>query len=453
MHAAVVPEPASNLRTATPSEAPARTPWRSYKERVAQLAQRVVDGQRPIRVLNSIKWPQDVFERFRDSNWKEMPQVGPEEYARQAPGFDLDAKIDEFRELEAATRRELGPDDPIGQIIEANAREYADVVEMLKARGTPQFYEYSRRLYGSAIDFFSDRKTRVRDVARDMYEILTNLDDAMLGPQPERDIPAERAVEILNERLNAFFGDGRVRVMLDDGIVADAAAGGDYLKIRRGASFSARDVRVLEVHEGWTHLATSLNGQRQPVARWLSKGAPRTAAAQEGLAALLEVLTLVSHPSRARRLNDRVLAVDKAEDGASFLEVFEWFRTEGYTEEVCFSNTCRIFRGGVLSGGAPFTKDIVYTKGIVQNYNFLRSAIAAGRPDLIRWLFVGKVSLEDVPVLAARAHLGIVHPPEYLPEIFRDLNGLAIWLGISTFWGRMTSAAVQQHYEKLFARV
>ena len=104
------------------------------------------------------------------------------------------------------------------------------------------------------------------------------------------------------------------------------------------------------------------------------------------------------------------------------------------------------------SGGAPFTKDIVYTKGIVQNFNFLRSAIAAGRPDLIRWLFVGKVHLEDVPVLAARAHLGIVNPPEYLPAIFRDLNGLAIWLGISTFWGRMTSATVQEHYEKLFAR-
>ena len=221
-------------------------------------------------------------------------------------------------------------DDPIGQIIEANAREYGDLVEMLKARGTPRFYELSRRLYGSARDFFSDKKTRVRDVARDMYEILTNLDDAALGPQPERNILAERAVEMLNERLNAFFGDGRVRVMLDDGIVADAAAGGDYLKIRRGALFSERDVRVLEVHEGWTHLATSLNGQRQPVARWLAKGAPRTAAAQEGLAALLEVLTLVSHPSRARRLNDRVLAVDKAEDGASFLDVFEWFRTEGY---------------------------------------------------------------------------------------------------------------------------
>ena len=227
--AAVAPEAvASDVGGVTLKDAAVRTPWRSYKESVSLLAQRVVEGQRPIRVLNSIKWPPDVFERFRDSNWKELPQIGPEEYARQPLGFDLELKIDEFRELEAATRRELGADDPIGRIIEANAREYGDLVEMLKARGTPRFYELSRTLYGSALDFFSDRKTRVRDVARDMYEILTNLDDAALGPQPERTIVGERAVEMLNERLNAFFGDGRVRVMLDDGIVADAAAGGDY---------------------------------------------------------------------------------------------------------------------------------------------------------------------------------------------------------------------------------
>src|SRR5439155_23601422 len=174
--------------------------------------------------------------------------------------------------------------------------------------------------------------------------------------------------------------DQAVRVSANDNIVADAAAGNDYVKIRTGAKFSMRDIDILEAHEGWVHVATSLNGQLQPVAKWLARGPPRTTAVQEGLAALLEVFTFRTYPRRARRLNDRVLAVDKAEDGASFLDVFEWFRTEGYDEETCFWSTHRVFRGGVASGGAPFTKDIVYTKGIVSSYNFLRSAIAAGRP-------------------------------------------------------------------------
>ncbi len=129
--------------------------------------------------------------------------------------------------------------------------------------------------------------------------------------------------------------------------------------------------------------------------------------------------------------------MDKAEDGASFLDVFEWFRTEGYAEDVCFWNTQRVFRGGTLEGGAPFTKDIVYTRGIVENYEFLRRAIAAGRADLARWLFVGKVHLDDVAVLAAHAHEGVVVPPAYVPAMFRDLRGLSIWLGVSTFWGRL----------------
>jgi uncharacterized protein (TIGR02421 family) len=423
-------------------------PWRSYKERIAILAGQVVEAQQPIRVLNAIKWPPQVFEQFRRSGFREMPRLGRAEYDEL--GFDPGAKIAEFRELEASVRRELGADDAVGRILADTAREYGDLVEMLEARATPRFYELSRRLYGSAKDCFPDDVTRLRDVALDMYEILTQLDDNVLGPQPARTIPAEKVVDILNERLTRSFGDGTVRVVLDDGILADAAAGSDYVKIRQAALFSERDINVLEVHEGLAHVATSLNGQRQPVARWLAKGPPRTAATQEGLAALLEVLTLCSHPRRARRLNDRVLAVDKAEDGASFLEVFEWFRTEGYDEETCFWNTQRVFRGGVLEGGAPFTKDIVYIKGIVDNYSFLRSAIAAGRPELIRWLFVGKVSLDDVPVLAARAHEGVVQPPRFVPDMFRDLNGLAIWLGVSTFWGRLKSRAVHRYYEKLF---
>jgi len=236
------------------------------------------------------------------------------------------------------------------------------------------------------------------------------------------------------------------------GILADAAAGSDYVKVRNGARFSERDIDILEVHEGWVHVATSLNGQAQPVAKWLAKGPPRTTAVQEGLAALLEMFTFRTYPRRARRLNDRVLAVDKAEDGASFLDVFEWFRTEGYEEEECFNNTRRVFRGGVLSGGAPFTKDACYCKGIVLNYAFIRSCVQHGRVDLLPYLFVGKVAHEDVPVLARRVSDGVVRPPRYLPPMFRDLNGLAIWMAYSTFFCQLGGDAIADHYARVFAR-
>ena len=427
------------------------SPWRSHKERIALLASRLVEAQRPIRVLDQIKWSPDVFERFRDSRFKEPPKIDARYYAGLPLAFDAEGLKGTLRELLDDIERDVSGADAIGSILISSATQYLRLIEMLEARGTPRFYELSRELYGSAREVFKDGVTEVRHLARDLYQILTELDDSLLGPIQERSVTAEEAVAQLEQRFEQTFGPGTIRVMLDDGIVADAAAGSDYVKVRNGAMFTTRDIRILEVHEGWAHVATSLNGQQQPVARWLAKGPPRVAATQEGLAALLEVLTFTSYPSRARRLNDRVLAVDKAESGADFAEVFEWLRTEGYDEETCFWNTHRVFRGGTTSGGAPFTKDIVYMKGIVSNYNFLQSTIAAGRPELIRWLFVGKVALEDIPVLAERAHSGVVAPPKYVPRIFDDLNGIAIWLGISTFWGRLKSRAIHDHFERLFA--
>ncbi|HEY8073043.1 MAG TPA: tyrosine/phenylalanine carboxypeptidase domain-containing protein, partial [Labilithrix sp.] len=314
---------------------PAAGPWRSYKEIVAGIATRIVEGQRPIRVLQAVRWDNTIEEQFRRARFRELPKVDIEYYTRQELGFDPKEKSAEFEEIARDVDRELGESDAIGAILAKTALEYRDLCRMLAARGTPVFYAYSRKLYGSPKDKFPDGKTSLRDLGHVLYEILTNIDDTLLGQRFERNIPAADAAEELNRRFASYFEDAAVRVEIDDTILSDAAAGSDYVKVRTGAMFSQRDIEILEVHEGWVHVATSLNGQAQPVAKWLAKGPPRTTTVQEGLAALCEIFTFRTYPRRARRLNDRVLAVDKAEDGASFIEVFEWFRTEGYDEDEC----------------------------------------------------------------------------------------------------------------------
>jgi uncharacterized protein (TIGR02421 family) len=431
---------------------PAAGPWRSYKEIVAGLATRIVEAQRPIRILQAVRWDNAVEEQFRRSRFRELPKVDTEYYAKQELGFDPKEHAAVFEEIARDVDRELGDTDAIGAILAKTAIEYRDTVRMLGARGTPGFYAFSRKLYGSPKDKFPDGKTSLRDLGHVLYEILTNIDERLLGMTYERNIAAPEAAAELNRRLSSYFEDAAVRVEIDDALLSDAAAGSDYVKVRSRAMFSTRDIDILEVHEGWVHVATSLNGQAQTVAKWLAKGPPRTTTVQEGLAALCEIFTFRTYPRRARRLNDRVLAVDKAEDGASFIDVFEWFRTEGYDEEECFHNTRRIFRGGVIEGGAPFTKDACYCKGIVLNYAFIRSAIQHNRVDLIPFLFVGKVAHEDVPVLARRVNDGVVKPPRYLPPMFRDLNGLAIWMAYSTFFTRLGGDEISEYYAKLFAR-
>ena len=129
---------------------------------------------------------------------------------------------------------------------------------------------------------------------------------------------------------------------------------------------------------------------------------------------------------------DRVVAVDLAEQGADFCEVYRYFLERGISEHDSYRVTQRVFRGGTLTGGSVFTKDISYVKGFVENVNFIRSAIQSGVPEIIPMLFVGKVTLDDLPLLYERYLECVIAGPKYLPSMFKDLNGLYVWFGFSS---------------------
>jgi uncharacterized protein (TIGR02421 family) len=321
---------------------------------------------------------------------------------------------------------------------------------MILNRGTKKFWEYSRKLYGSPKDrFFSDKNT-ILELGQMLYSILGKIDDSALGKPFPENIEAEKVVSALNERFKGYFHDDPVRAKISDGIIADASAGSDFVKIKQGAMFSTRDIDILEVHEGWVHVGTTQNGNNQHVAKWLSKGPPRVAATQEGLAVIMEIFTFRSYPRRARSINDRILGIDKVEDGANLLELLEFYRTEGYSEDDSISNAMRCFRGGMIEGGAPFTKDISYCKGFIENYNFMRAAIRSGHPELIPFLFTGKLHVDDVPLLYQKHKEGIIDAPRYLPPQFSDLNGVAVWMSFSSFLNQVDLKRIQEHYDKLF---
>ncbi|HRK03270.1 MAG TPA: flavohemoglobin expression-modulating QEGLA motif protein, partial [Oligoflexia bacterium] len=397
-----------------------------------------------------IKWAPSFDEELRKSKFKDIPKVDADYYESLPLGFDPEKKITEFEEIIADAKSQVGVEDELARMMIQNCEEYKNVVHMLENRGTKKFYDYAKILYGSPKETFRDEKTTINDLARVMYDILSILDDAVLGPVYPEDLSAEDVIKKLNKRFENYFVDNPVRAKLSDGIVADAAAGSDSVKIREGALFSQRDVDILEVHEGWVHVGTTLNGQNQHICRFLSKGPPRVAPTQEGLAILMEIFSFVSYPRRARTINDRVLGIDKCEDGANILELLEFYRTEGYSEEDCINNAKRVFRGGVLTGGAPFTKDIAYIKGFIENYNFMRAAMKAGKPEYIPYLFVGKIHSSDVPVWYHKHQEGIVDPPKYLPPQFKDLNGVAVWMSFSNVFNMIDMKKVQEYFSKIF---
>ncbi len=86
---------------------------------------------------------------------------------------------------------------------------------------------------------------------------------------------------------------------------------------------------------------------------------------------------------RLRRLADRTLAVHMVCEGADFIELYRWFLERSPSPEQAFESTRRIFRGGPLEGGAPFTKDCGYLSGLLAVLTFVRAAFAADRPDTL----------------------------------------------------------------------
>jgi uncharacterized protein (TIGR02421 family) len=422
----------------------------AYKEHIKRLSTRIVEAQRPIRVLDAIKWDPSIDQALLDGGFKEIPKLGPEYYARYPLSYDPVAKIESLREIAREVDRDLGSSDAVGALLKTIALQYVDVIEMLQARGTARFGELSRKLYGSTRDFLYDDKNTIRDLGTTLYGILSGLREQAIGPDYPETIESEEVVRLLNERFNQYFPAGSVEAKLSDGIVADAAAGGDAVKIKEGARFSMREVEILEVHEGWVHVGTTQNGQNQRVAKWLSKGPPRVAATQEGLAVIMEIFTFRSFPRRARQINDRIIGIHRAEEGASVVELAEFYRTEGYSEQECLYNIRRVYRGGTLEGGAPFTKDISYCRGFIENYNFMRAAIRAGKPYLIPFLFAGKLQVDDVPLIYQKYLEGVIDPPVHLPPQFRDLNGVAVWMSFSSFLNAIDLNRIQEYYDKLF---
>jgi uncharacterized protein (TIGR02421 family) len=423
----------------------------AYQKTIKQLSDRLVKAQQPIRLLDAIKWDSEVQASFFKHKFKKLPPVTEEYYQKNPLPFDPVACNETFYDLERDIRRLLGQFNPIGNIMTRMCREYRELVRMIVSRGKPEFSKLSQEIYGSSEDAFFAGDPSLNDLAKMITATLKNIKgQETLSEKDEKRYTSEQAVEILQERMSKYFQSSKrkIRVLLSDGILADASAGADTIKIRQGILFSERDIRVLEVHEGWVHIGTTLNGQAQPICTFLSKGPPSSTVTQEGLATIMELFTFASYPGRVRRLTNRISAISLAEKGANFIDIFNFFREQHFTEEASYANTIRVFRGSTPDGG-PFTKDLVYSKGLVLVYNYMQLAIERGTPSQIPLLFAGKVTLSDVHVIADLIDEGLVIPPKFIPRQFTDLAALSAWMCYSNFLTHLNADRVASDYKGL----
>lgn len=421
-----------------------------YQQTIRTLSDRIVAAQTPIRVLDAVKWDDGVKQAFLKANGKALPEVDRAWYQNRPLAFDASAVKLEFQNIERDITRRLGQFSPVGQIMRRMCREYRMVVRMLEARGTADFGLISQELYGAASDAFHAGDPTLADLGLMLSDYLNNIAGKSDLKDEPKTLTAKEAVAMLQSRLNRVFGEAEetIRVFESDGIVADAAAGADYIKVRSDALFNERDVRALEVHEGLVHVGTTLNGQNQPICTFLSKGPPSSTITQEGLAILMEVIAFASYPSRLRKLTNRTRAIHMVEEGADFLQVYEFFREQGFEMAESYGNASRVFRGSTPTG-LPFTKDLSYLKGFIMVYNYIQLAVRKGKLEQVPLLFCGKTTLEDMRTLRQLVDEGLVAPPKYLPEQFRDMNALSAWMCFSNFLNHLSLDRIEADYSNI----
>jgi len=409
------------------------------KQRVADAARLLRDAERPVRVLRTVAWEPELRDRFFAAGERELP----------APTYTPLDPRDTLAKVEAA-RQLLDGADPGADML----RRAADAIElgarMLAAVGTPDFHRHSAALYGLPTSPLADQSSTSLELARTFEITLTSATHLVVAPATTHS--SAEVAETVGRAVVEHFGIDAPTVELVDHLSANALAGPGAIRIRRGARFTDRDAGQLIQHEAFIHIATTLAGRAQPALPTLAAGHPGTTRTQEGLAVFAEFISGTIDPDRLQRLADRVLAIQMAIEGADFLDVYRWFQeqTAGDREQA-FENTRRVFRGGVLGGGAPFTKDVVYLDGLLRVHNFLRSAVAAGRADCILLLFVGKLDIEDVPALCHLAEDGLVMPPRFVPPWVADLRFLVAYLAYSGFLNQIDLDRIRVHYSALLA--
>ena len=150
---------------------------KAYRARLRQLSDRIVQAQDTIKILDSIKWGPEIEADFFKKKCKQLPKVDVGYYQKNSLAFDIHKKREEFQTLERDISREVGPISSIGHIMLRMCREYQEVLDLLIARGKPEFSALSQELYGSADDAFYVNAPRLKDLVPIVSHALANIKD------------------------------------------------------------------------------------------------------------------------------------------------------------------------------------------------------------------------------------------------------------------------------------
>lgn len=174
-------------------------------EIIQDISRRLVEAQRKIRILDSIKWDESIKKDFFQKKAQKLPLVNRDYYLGKPLPFDAVEKQEEFRLILRDTINQLGQYSPVTRLIKRQCEEYCRAVQMLEARGTPSFSELSMELYGSPDDAFYSGGPRLSELGTLLFDVLTALDVQLQSDADMKRYTPQEAQVILESRLSSFF--------------------------------------------------------------------------------------------------------------------------------------------------------------------------------------------------------------------------------------------------------
>ena len=284
-------------------------------------------------------------------------------------------------------------DPALHTLFRAKRDEIARQITALEDRDTSRFVYGSLQLYGATSQSLT---TLARQLLETIPAQAPNTESVTAGAFAE-------AARAEFDRYRAVYPDFPVHIAVREDISELMVSFGRLL-IPEAAAVRADRVEPLLHHEVGTHIVTYQNGSRQPL-KLLTIGLPGYDETQEGLAVLAEYLTGGLDPRRLRVLAARVVAIGKMLDGAGFLQIFDLLRNEHrMPARTAWSIAIRV----VLGGGS--VKDAIYLRGITRILEALADDCS------LDVLFVGKLSLDQVPMIQDLLDREVLQPPWVRPR-------------------------------------
>lgn len=392
------------------------------------------------KILSALAWEPEVANEFFQKKESELPK----------PKYKIDKKMfQEVHESLVRLKPKLQGEHPVLLWLEATRQSFADGIQLLLEIEKDSFFQLSSALYGnSSTKVFRSTLTNI-ELARALSGRMAvcNLNDVAENIKGK---PADIFAQSLEELIQSRHPIIPVKVELTDEIVAKVVAGMNRVRIRKDARFGEIELQALWNHEIESHCLTAHNGHNQDICDFMSSGGPRTTMTQEGLAVFYEVYGHTMSQRRFLSLCDRVEAVKKVEEGANFIELYRWYKDRSDEPREAFYQTQRMFRGAKLTGGGPFTKDVVYLAGLLGVYNFLRIAVKNQNRVLVESLVCGRISLEDVGTVAWLRQHGILKPPYFIPDWLKNWEALLSFFSLTAVFGSMDLSGFQSHLDDYY---